>query len=65
MLVAWRLEHMNRLTQGPKTLEELAEIRGAMKMLRAVEGLPAHVHDTLEEVRVQEERKKENTNARR
>lgn len=63
----WRLEMVTRLGGQVKSLEELAELRGASKMLKTMETLPIHVQNKLDEL-VEEsrrEKEKETMNGRR
>jgi hypothetical protein len=64
MLQVWRLELVARMSGGRvDSLEDLAEIKGALRMLRTVETLPVHVQNQLDEFR-QEETMKEKIDAR-
>jgi hypothetical protein len=48
-----------------KDLREVQEVRGAIQMLNAIERLPVHVEDKLEDFKVEEQRLKEKEDAER
>ena len=65
MLQLYKLELAERMAGQVDTMEQLAQVKGARQMLRAIETLPVHVANRLDELKEEDLRIKEREDAKR
>ena len=65
MLQLYKLELAERMAGQVDTMEQLAQVKGAQQMLRAIETLPVHVANRLDELKEEDLRIKEREDAKR